>query len=322
MKYEENSLSLYPVRMKNKILIIKNIHFIEIIMRKLIYGCLSICLIFASCNVKDSKEYKEMQAQRDSLLQKNSSEASEITELMGIINEVEDNFSQIKEAEKYLTVQTQTSGELSKDTKSQINENFNMIKEILKKNKDDLAKLNKRLNSSKGEVSGLKKTLERLNRELEERSATILELQSALAQKDKEISTLNLNVDNLNSKVDDLSQTTVAQAGKISSQDKALNTAYYVFGTSKELKDHKIISGGFLSSTKVLKDAFDKNYFIKVDIRDLKEVPLYAKKVKLLSNHPAGSYEFVKDSNKQLTLVIKDYKSFWSLGQYLVVEVK
>ena len=290
-------------------------------MKKLIFGCISICLLVASCNPKDSKEYKAMQAQRDSLLQKNSSETSEITELMGIVNEVEDNFSQIKEAENYLTVQTQTKGELSKNTKAQITENFNMIKEILKKNKADLAKLNTRLNSSKNDVSGLKKTLARLNQELEERSATILELQNSLAQKDQEISTLNLNVDNLNSKVSDLSQTTAVQAGKISEQDKALNTAYYVFGTSRELKERKIISGGFLSSTKVLKDAFDKNYFIKVDIRDLKEVPLYAKKAKLLSSHPDGSYEFIKNKNKELTLRIKDYKSFWSLGQYLVVQV-
>lgn len=289
-------------------------------MKKLIYGCLSLCLL-ASCNPKESKEYKDLQAQRDSLLQKNSSEASEITELMGIVNEVEDNFNQIKEAEKYLTVQTQTKGELSKDTKARINENFNMVKEILKKNKEDLDKLNKRLGSSKGEVSGLKKTLDRLNKELEERSSTILQLQNTLAQKDQEIANLNLNVDNLSRKVDDLAQTNTTQASKISEQDKALNTAYYVFGTSKELKEHKIISGGFLSSTKVLKDAFDKNYFIKVDIRDLKEVPVYAKKAKLLSAHPEGSYEFSKDKKGEITLRINDYKSFWSLGQFLVIQV-
>jgi chromosome segregation ATPase len=289
-------------------------------MKKLIYGCLSLCLL-ASCNVKDSKEYKDLQAQRDSLLQKNSSEASEITELMGIVNEVEDNFNQIKEAEKYLTLQTQTKGELSKDTKARISENFNMVREILKKNKESLDKLNKRLGASRGEVSGLKKTLDRLNKELEERSSTILQLQNTLAQKDQEIATLNLNVDNLSRKVDDLAQTNTTQAGKISEQDKALNTAYYVFGTSKELKEHKIISGGFLSSTKVLKDAFDKNYFIKVDIRDLKEVPVYTKKAKLLSTHPEGSYEFVKDKNGEITLRINDYKSFWSLGQFLVIQV-
>ncbi len=289
-------------------------------MKKLIYGCICLSLL-ASCNVKDSKEYKELQAQRDSLLQKNSSEASQVTELMGIVNEVEDNFNQIKEAEKYLTVQTQTKGELSKNTKAQIAENFNMIREMLKKNKENLNTLNKKLGATKGEVAGLRKTIERLNKELEERSATIQQLQNSLAQKDQEIATLNVSVDNLGRKVDDLSQTNSAQAGKISEQDKSLNTAYYVFGTSKELKDHKIISGGFLSSTKVLKDAFDKSYFIKVDIRDLKEVPVYAKKAKLLSSHPDGSYEFVKDKNKELTLRIKDYKSFWSLGQFLVIQV-
>ena len=47
----------------------------------------------------------------------------------------------------------------------------------------------------------------------------------------------------------------------------------------------------------------------------------FAGKAKLKSNHPEGSYEFVKDEDGNMTLKITDEKAFWSLGKYLVIEV-
>ena len=75
------------------------------------------------------------------------------------------------------------------------------------------------------------------------------------------------------------------------------------------------------SKSKVLQAGFNKDYFISVDIREVKEIPLFAGKAKLKSNHPEGSYEFVEDEDGNLTLYIKDEKAFWSLGKYLVIEV-
>lgn len=59
---------------------------------------------------------------------------------------------------------------------------------------------------------------------------------------------------------------------KLNAQDKALHTAYYCFGTSKELKEQKILSGGGLfSKSKVLQSGFNKDYFISIDIREVKK---------------------------------------------------
>ena len=56
--------------------------------------------------------------------------------------------------------------------------------------------------------------------------------------------------------------------------DKQLHTAYYCFGTAKELKDQKILSGGGLfAKSKVLQSGFNKDYFISIDIREVKENP-------------------------------------------------
>ena len=150
----------------------------------------------------------------------------------------------------------------------------------------------------------------------------IVTLQEDLAKKNVRIQELDEMVASLNEDVEDLSTTTAAQSEKLQEQDKQLQTAYYCFGTAKELKDQKILSGGGLfAKSKVLQSGFNKDYFISIDIREVKEIPLFAGKAKLKSNHPEGSYEFVKDEDGNMTLKITDEKAFWSLGKYLVIEV-
>jgi len=277
--------------------------------------------MLASCNVKDSNEYKSLQAERDSLLQITSKDQADIADLMSIINEVNSNFDQIKEAEKYLTVQANSKGELSTDTKKRIRDNFNMINDILKKNKADIATLNQKLKNSGGQSAQLKQTVERLTAELEQRSASILELRDALVTRDAQIASLSGTVEKLSTDVKELTDETVEQAAKIKEQEKELNTAYYIFGTSKELKEAKVISGGFLASSKILNESIDKSIFIKIDIRDVQEIPVYSKKVKVLSDQPKDSYSINKGADGNASIKILDYKRFWSLGKFLIIQV-
>lgn len=268
-----------------------------------------------SCtNVKESKEYKELQAERDSLLMQSSSANAEVTEMMSVISEVEANFDRIREAEKYITTQSTQSGEMSKDTKTRVNDNFKMINEILKKNKAQLAELNKKFSNSNTQVATLKNTIDRLNREMQESANRIVELQGQLAAKDEQIAQLS-------SDVTSLAAETEQQSVTIQQQDKSLHTAYYVFGTANELKEQKILSGGFLKATRVMTDTFNKDYFLQIDIREVTEIPLYMRKAKLWSTHPEGTYEFVNDGDNNLVLRITDTQRFWSLAKYLIIEV-
>lgn len=289
-------------------------------MKKVILGCLCLGML-ASCNVKNSDEYKALQAERDSLLQVSSKGQTEVSDLMSMINQVEENFAQIKEAEKFLTIESKSKGEMSSDTKSRITDNFQMINEILKKNKADIETLNKRLKNAGGQSAQLKQTIERLSAELEQRSAAITELREALTVRDAQIASLTGEVEKLNTNVEDLSNKNVEQENKIKEQEKALNTGYYIFGTSKELKEAKVVTGGFISSPKILKESIDKSTFIKIDIRDVKEIPVYAKKAKVLSDQPQDSYTIAKDANGQVVIKISNYKRFWSLGQFLIIQV-
>ena len=270
--------------------------------------------LFSCTNVKESKEYKDIQAERDSLLMQKTSVDTEIVEMMAVIDNVEENFNEIREAEKYLAVQSTEKGEMSANTKQRINDNFKMVNEILQKNKAQIAELNKKYSSSSGQAGALKKTIDRLNQQMQESSTRINELQEELSRRDETIAQLSSNVSDLSGHLEEQSVT-------IREQERALSTAYFVFGTMKELKDQKILSGGFLKSTKVLDGAFNKDYFLEIDIREVTRIPLYDKKAKVWSNHPEGTYEFEKGEDGNLTFIITDTQRFWSLTKYLIIEV-
>ena len=289
-------------------------------MKKLLLVCTCATLL-VSCG-QNSAEYKKLKAENDSLKIENTKATSEMNEILTTLNDVEADIQSIRDAENYLNLQQQTGGEFSKSNREQIKQNMQLISETLKKNKETISQLEDKLKKSGIQSAALKKTINRLSSELDQKATMIVALQEDLAKKNVRIQELDEMVSSLNEDVENLATTAAAQSEKLSEQDKALNTAYYCFGTSKELKDQTILSGGGLfSKSKVLQSGFNKDYFISVDIREVKEIPLFAAKAKLKSNHPEGSYEFVKDDDGNLTLNITDPKTFWSLGKYLVIEV-
>lgn len=64
----------------------------------------------------------------------------------------------------------------------------------------------------------------------------------------------------LSQNVSELTAENEAKAATVASQDKALNAAWFVFGTKSELKDQKILEKG-----DVLKSAdFNKDYLLRL----------------------------------------------------------
>lgn len=289
-------------------------------MKKLLFAFISTVML-ASCG-QQSAEYKKLQAENDSLKLESTRQTADMNEMLAILNDVEADFQTIRDAENYLNIQQQPGAEMTKTNKERIKENMQLISETLKKNKEQIAQLEEKMKKSGIESSSLRKTIARLSSEIEQKTSMIVVLQEDLAKKNIRIQELDDQVVALNEDVENLSTTSAAQKEKLRSQDKALNTAYYCFGTAKELKAQNILSGGGLfSKSKVLQSGFNKEYFIAIDVREVKEIPLFAGKAKMRSNHPEGSYEFAKDAEGNLTLNILDEAQFWSLGKFLVIEV-
>ena len=287
-------------------------------MKKLLLavGCV---VLLASCGNRAQNE--ALKAQNDSLSVALAEKDAEMEGILGALNEVQEGFRLINEAENRVDLQRDNVEGASGAQK--IKEDIRFISEKLQANREQIKKLEDQLKNSRYASAQMKKTLAGLKAELESREQQIATLQSELAAKNIRIAELDDAVAGLSQNVKDLVAENEAKAATVASQDKALNTAWFVFGTNSELKDQKILTQKFLQKKQVLKDGdFNKDYFTQIDIRTDKEIKLYSKDAELLTTHPAGSYELVKDAKEQLTLKITNPNEFWSVSRYLVIQVK
>ena len=274
-----------------------------------------VCLaVMASCDVKQSDADKASH-ERDSLMQIISQKDEELNDIVGSINEVQEGFRRINEAEERVTI---TDGSLEgASSKQAIRENMEYIENAMKQNRELIAQLQQKLKKSSFNAEALQKTIENLQAQLDEQNAKVQELQAQLAERDATIAQQGEQIGNLNENVNQLNKENESKAQKISAQDKDLNKAWFVFGTKRELKEQKILQDGDV----LKKENYNKDYFTEIDIRQVKEIKFYSKNVKLLTTHPSG-YTLEKDSKGEYVLKITNYTKFWSVSKYMVALVK
>ena len=283
-------------------------------MKKLFFiACCAVMLVTGCKDGKNSSDLANMQ-QSDSLNNIIAQKDSEINDLMGTFNEVQEGLRQISDAENRVALAKAGEGV---NSKQKIKEDIRFIADQMKKNKELIAQLQKKLENSSLNATQLKKTIENLTAQLAEKEKQLQALREELDKKDIHIAELDESINNLHTNVNNLTTESQKKTETINAQDKQLNTAWYVFGTKKELKGQHIMEDG-----KVMNGNFNKNYFTKIDIRNTTEIKLYSKTAKLLTAHPSSSYSLVRDANKQYTLRITNPQIFWSTSKYLVVLVK
>ena len=280
----------------------------------LLVACVAAFCLTGCNNGKNNDSAAQNTAQADSLNGIIAQKDSEINDLMGTLNEIEEGFQQISEAEHRVSLAKDGEGV---NKKQKLKEDIQFIADRMKQNRELIAKLQKQLANGTLKGAQLQKTIEGLQKQLEEKDAQLQTLREELDKKDIHIAALDETVNNLNTKTNRLTAESNQKTETINAQDKQIHTAWYVFGTKKELKEQSIIQNG-----KVMTGNFNKNHFTKVDIRNLSEIKLYSKSAKLLTTHPSSSYSLVRDANKQYTLRITNSQLFWSTSKYLVVLVK
>ena len=276
---------------------------------------LTACVIaLGSCNEGVKKAEQAAQQQRDSLEQIISQKDNEINDMMTTLSDIEEGFREITEAQNRVTLAKQGEGT---NTTQRIKENFQFIQSVMKQYKELINKLKQQVRESSVKGGQLKKIIDNLTEQMEKKDQQLQTLREELDKKDIHIAELDEKVADLNTNVSNLTAENTEKAQTISTQDKQLNTAWFVFGTSKELKEHNVLVKG-----KVLQGDFDKSYFTKIDIRIDKEIKLYSKSANILTTHPASAYTLERDANKQYILRITDPQLFWSTSKYLVIQVK
>ena len=274
--------------------------------------------VMASCDSFSGGSKNQLKAENDSLLMELTQRNAELDEMMGTFNDISEGFRQINAAESRVDLQRGAVAEGSLNAKQQIASDIEFIRKQMEENKEQIAKLQSMLKNSKNNSVQLKRAVESLTQELVAKTQRIEELQAELASKNIRIQELDAAVSDLSAAKESLAAENEAKAKTVAEQDKSLNAAWFVFGTKSELKAQKILQSG-----DVLKSAdFNKDYFTQIDIRTTKEIKLYSKRAELLTTHPTGSYELVKDDKGQLTLKITNPAEFWSVSRYLVIQVK
>jgi chromosome segregation ATPase len=286
------------------------------IMKKIFYVAAALMMLVAT-GCKEEQRSQALTAessQIDSLEKIIDQKDNEISDMMSTLNQIQQGFREITEAENRVTIAK--DGERA-DKAQQIRENMKFIANKMKANRDLINKLRQQVRESSVKGDQLKSTIDEMVKQLEEKDQQLEQLRAELNTKDIHIAELDETITNLNTNVTTLTEDNQQKSQTISTQDKQLNTAWFVFGTKKELKEQRILDGD-----RVLQANFNKSYFTKIDIRVDKEIKLYSKSAKILTSHPASSYTLQQDANKQYILRITNPQIFWSTSKYLVVMVK
>lgn len=284
------------------------------IMRKFIYSILAVAgaVLMVSCQKQKNAEVETLQREIDSLMLVNAHTKADYEQMIVVITEVQSALAEIKSAEKILVMASNPGDDINPNAKNQIIEDITQIANILKENRAKIDQLQKLLKDSKNESAELKQAINSLNEMIEEKGKVISELQEELAKRD-------IRIAELDDAITSLTQMNTVQANVILSQDSELNRVYYAFGTSKELREQKIIAK---RGKNLLKGDFNQNYFTSIDLRETTSLEIGAKKADILTAHPNGSYSLDKDENGLLILNISDPKLFWSTSPYLVIQVE
>ncbi len=264
--------------------------------------------IIASCNNGPGR--KELQANNEELKAQLNKKDSTIEELLSTINTIEEGFRKISDIQGTINLNAPTAeGEGTREAK--FKRGIEQIAITLKKNKEEIENLKKQLLNNKQASESIKIMVGKLEKKLTEKSLELTTLKQALAEKD-------IHIGKLDSIIIDLTRANTGQELQLIAQEQELNTVWYAIGTKSELKEQNILSGGDI----MRESDINFKYFTKADKRELTTIDTYAKRAKLLTNHPEGSYTLARNEQKQYVLTIDNPETFWSTSKYLIIQVR
>lgn len=239
-----------------------------------------------------------------------TTQAASLDSFFRAMNDIQSNLDEIKRKEKIISKDT-TSGDVA-GRKEQITNDIQAIYDMMVQNKQRLATARKNLKNSNLQIASMQTTIDNLTVQLSEKEQEITGLKNNLERMNLELSNLSMNYTELQTESD--------------AKTIAMNTAYYAFGTKKALTQNGVLTkdGGFigLGKSQKLSETMNNDYFTQIDVSVTKEIQLSAKKAKLITTHPAGSYSIEGADDRADKLVILDGDKFWSVSKYLVIVVE
>jgi hypothetical protein len=278
---------------------------------------LSLIVLMFACNT-DELEQKIAELEAEKIEASGNLEGKEelIVDFMSSMNEIQANLTTIKERENIITARFDKGNmEMNNNMKDDIIGDIDLINNLLIENKQKMAALQSKFRRSEKEsnmkIAELETMIENLVKQMDLKDGEIASLHSQLAEANTQLVVM---FDEYNNRLEELGN-----------KEDVINTAYYCYGSSKELKEQGVITkqGGFIGigKTAKLSEDFNKEYFTQIDISVTKEIELASGEVKLITNHATDSYR-VEGEEGAKKLIIVDSESFWASSKYLVIEVQ
>lgn len=292
--------------------------------KKFVFLFVAIATVFFGCNQDKIKQLEEENA---TLKGTASRQDSLLNDFLMSFNQIEENLAVIRQREDMISVSSDDPEMLSTG-RGKIVEDIQTINELLAQNRATIDELNEKLEQSGGRASQLQKAINNLTNQVNVKDGEINQLKEELVAKNFEIeelggriAVLNLERDSLITKSDEQTARLTQKTDTIQQQTVALNTAYYIVGTFKELKEKNIVTkeGIGLGRTPQLGNNLDPSSFTQIDIREVNTIPISSKKAAIVTSHPSNSYTLHEEGKVVDNLEIKDPENFWSSSKYLVV---
>ena len=288
-------------------------------MKKIFLTLLTVVpLLFAACKGEDPEKIAALQ-KADSLQAIVDAKDGEIDALFEVLNEIETNISEISTRYSQVNSLKQNNPEMNTRVKGQITDQLAVIENMLSQNKQKIASLNAKIASLGQENSKLQEFIDNLNSRMAEQENQISDLMH-------ELTISKATIQKLSENVSDLTQANKEKDDYIAYQTAEANKAFYIVGSYKELSDMGIVnkSGGFIGIGKKQSASTDMDIskFQTIDRTKVTTITINQRKAQVISKHPEGSYELIKDEKDSKTiayLVIKDVNAFWRFTDYLVV---
>ncbi len=249
---------------------------------------------------------------------------------MHAFNAIEDNLTDIKERENMINLK-KSGGDLTfeEDLKESIILDIQMINALMAENQNRINELSNRLAETNSEF---KRMVDRLKKRIKEKDIVITGLKEELENKDiansrlsEKVAFLAVSMDTLTAKTERQGIIIQTSSDIIREKDELLNAGFVTIGSHKDLKVKEVIEdeGGILGigSTQQLRSNFNQDAFSRIDIRTTSIIPIDAKKLKIVTNHPKESYElfFNEERGNVEAIQILNADKFWNSSKYLVV---
>lgn len=266
---------------------------------------------------KENEKLQLEKAKQDSLMQMVSRTYSKIDSTSIVIARKKAEINELGKKSK-----------LTKSEKELILAKMDTINQLMNENRNRVTTLQGGL-SENNQDEGFKFILQSMEDKNENEDLHLTDMKKDLAQVSKDFSDLfeeyiykevenNEMKEQLSSAEKELQD---AQA-KLDLAKEKLQSGWYVIGTKEDLEAKGLIFHKGFFDNKAINEDFDKSQFKKVDIYDLKEVLLDARKAEIVTTHPSESYEKVGIKKKVNKLVIKNPELFWSVSKFLIIEIE